>query len=1176
MTAEQQVELINLLIRDEARRLGIPAAGAITTSAIDLADDAVDAITEGCPRPGDHIAAGDVVWQFKKPTPKWKRLEEDLKKSETARTYFRNGAGYSYIEGRRLAAPTRLLRARKLRGILSGVGCAGRVSFLTADDVAGWASLVPAAVFIIQPQTRGYFRADRLLQAPPHGGIEYQKDELRSSTIKEIRRRLFGNDPTALTARVVGPAGVGKTRLVLELLHEEGIADLALYAPNPPSSELFSWIEGNEDVEAVVVIDECNELEAERFETMIGLCAGRARLITIGPGSPQLRGSRTLSLNPLDDHAMERVVRSITTTLLPEQVHWIVEQTRGYAKLARAVTLGVARGAVDFPTLQNDDDIRRAIEKLVLPEDIPRRALSGLSLLTRVGWRDEVVDEAETITQFMGLSWEQMRFGVANAQGEGLVSTKGKYWYVSPEFLAATLAARVWTNQPDRVEELHGALPDRAKDALLERLAGLDIPGVRDVLARMLGGDGPFQDLDSLSNPQAGSLFAVLARGAPEAALQRLEEIIGYADHARLAHFTDGRRELLSALEFLASRSSTFRSAAKHLLALAEAENESYGNNASGLWQGLFRTFLGSTEASGEQRLELLTELLEFDSPLQQKLLAVGALGAALERQEIGFPLDSGATPPQRWRPVTWDEARMYKRAVVDLLLRSLQDPEPAIRNEAAIEAVSHTRALASIGLVDEAIRLLQIVLNGGEFDTRKIWEAARAIADQEKGNLSLHQAKELEGLAARIYGDSLSDRVRRYTARRSWVDWPGAGSAKERPEEIAAQLADEAFSDHDLLETLLPWLCSKEAEAVWPFGHRLGELDSERGLFQRIVEATRLGSSFIFLCAYLSGRSQAGDSDWVTEVIDHWSTSPDSSDLAAEATIRLRGSDHALKRLLSMIDEGRAEPSVLNLTSFGRWLERVNLDLQIEVVKRLSDIGAEGSEAALGIVHDLLARESPVPASVFELAWNMLTREETTSDTMSAFHWEEIARVLIDDSPERVTELVLNAFLRSTIKFYDRRLELLSTALDRRPVETWNVMARTLFDSDESYKLVWEMERVGTVDSIPLEVLEAWLSEIGHRGADLLAQATKPKPGSNDSLVDLLLKTFPDVAAQLELNYWTGSYSGPESLRMEELIREAYAWKVGSSDALRTWSSTVIENLEKQRDIAKAREELE
>ena len=163
MSAEEQTELGNLLIRDEARRLGMPYEQVLTTDKIDVPDESVDAITEAAPAGGEHIPAGDAIWQFKKPRPDWRRLKEDLSKSPAATDFFARGAGYVYLEGGEMTAIATLRRSRKLAATLADVGCVGPVRFLNAKQVAEWAASIPSAVFLLQRETRGYFRPDRLL-----------------------------------------------------------------------------------------------------------------------------------------------------------------------------------------------------------------------------------------------------------------------------------------------------------------------------------------------------------------------------------------------------------------------------------------------------------------------------------------------------------------------------------------------------------------------------------------------------------------------------------------------------------------------------------------------------------------------------------------------------------------------------------------------------------------------------------------------------------------------------------------------------------------------------------------------------------------------------------------------------------------------------------------------------
>jgi len=128
-------------------------------------------------------------------------------------------------------------------------------------------------------------------------------------------------------------------------------------------------------------------------------------------------------------------------------------------------------------------------------------------------------------------------------------------------------------------------------------------------------------------------VFLALTKADPQAALQCLARTVGTLDTDALREFTDGRREVVYALEMIAIWDDLFADAARLLLRLAEAENETYANNASGVFAGLFSPGYGEvapTEASPQKRLLVLEEALTSDSEAQ-RLLALRACDAALE-----------------------------------------------------------------------------------------------------------------------------------------------------------------------------------------------------------------------------------------------------------------------------------------------------------------------------------------------------------------------------------------------------------------------------------------------------------------------------------------------------------------------------------------------------------------
>jgi hypothetical protein len=77
-------------------------------------------------------------------------------------------------------------------------------------------------------------------------------------------------------------------------------------------------------------------------------------------------------------------------------------------------------------------------------------------------------------------------------------------------------------------------------------------------------------------------------------AVALLERTIGKMDREALLGFNAGRRDVIWALEGTALYGDLFIPSAKLLLALAEAENETWSNNATGVFAGLFSLGYGA------------------------------------------------------------------------------------------------------------------------------------------------------------------------------------------------------------------------------------------------------------------------------------------------------------------------------------------------------------------------------------------------------------------------------------------------------------------------------------------------------------------------------------------------------------------------------------------------------
>jgi hypothetical protein len=348
LTGEELVRLLNLLIAEGGRRSKIPPDRIDTTIRINVPDGGADAIINTGRKRSRWLGRGLTAWQFKRRWPGPARLGKEMQKGHAVQDVFRRGGGYALVLGEDLVPTDREKKEEQLRAIAAEAGSRGEVRLFAARQVAPWASEVPAALLELRPALRNFSRADYVLREARHS-VNFEPDELREAIIQAIGEALFGDDPVTTHAQIQGQPGVGKTRLALELVRRLGLDQVTLYSADVSSSrELFGWVEMNDYVQAVVIVDECDEAEALALAEWGGRCQGRLRLITVGAAPKSGVGLRSPSqghvydLNPLEQQAMERVVRAVSSILSPEHVRWIASKTRGFVKLAVVVAEAIA------------------------------------------------------------------------------------------------------------------------------------------------------------------------------------------------------------------------------------------------------------------------------------------------------------------------------------------------------------------------------------------------------------------------------------------------------------------------------------------------------------------------------------------------------------------------------------------------------------------------------------------------------------------------------------------------------------------------------------------------------------------------------------------------------------------------------------------------------------------
>jgi hypothetical protein len=1017
----------------------------------------------------------------------------------------------------------------------------------------------------------GLWRLDRWLQQQAVHSVPWDPDAARDQIMSEIRGALHAVDGP-VQVRIQGERGVGKTRLALEIFRDD--LDLIIYADTPPDAVIFHWMASHPTAHAILVVDECDVERAATLEQWARMSGHRLRLLTVGHTPyPGASGVDVYNLPRLDDESMLRIVRETARTLGDEQARWVVRVARGYVKLATELAEQVAERPMPAVELALTQNVQVILSKL-LPDPRARRAMSGLSLLAHVGWEGEVASEGQLIADFVGIPWGEMQEIVEHITRRGLVSRAGRYRYVTPDMLALWLAADAWrARKSDLIELLSRLSTPESRDAMLQRLSGLrGLPEVADVIDELLGPTGPFESIDVLDDRSAARVFGLLARAHPYAALDTLARLLGSAERERLRAFAQGRREIVWALECMAWHRDTFFGAARLLLRLAEAENESCGNNASGVWASLFQTYLAPTEVPAQERYALLGEALQSDRPAVRHL-AVSAIGSALTVREFGPGITyelGGAAPPKRWRPRNRKEDRDCRMAALRLLDAARMDSDAEVRGASYATLFDVAQDLAAIGLAEEVIARLEEVDRSDEKRRRDGWEAAQRILRYDDQVLTDAHRIRLHSLSALLSDQSLHDRLRRYVGQWSDLDWETPEVSEfDRLQGVAAGLADEATQDPATLRSALPWLVSGEAEHVWEFAQRLGELDVSRAWLDEFAAAAQEGPDPRLLSGYLRGRAAAGDDEWVEDVLDRWAQDPGFTSLAFDATWRGRGTPRAVQRTIRLVEQGLVEPAQLRVLVYGGWLASLDVDQLRDLLEQLArEDSARASEIGLDLLtqyaHDTGER---LPPSLASVAWTFLERQSSMGEGRHlATAWSTVAGgLLLRDDPVRVARVVLRMAMSGDVTFRDQRLDVLKKALAAQPEQVWNVVgAESVKNAELAVRLSWWAWATNLLGALDPEILLAWARKKPASRPRILAQLVKPEVEISPLVRALIAEYGPDssVAAVLAGNFESGVWWGGMVEHDEQLLATANGWLSDPEPKVRAWAQLIIRDI--------------
>jgi len=1012
--------------------------------------------------------------------------------------------------------------------------------------------------------------------------VPWQATDAVNEEIIRQRSILEFDDGSVMHLHIYGPPGVGKTRFALELCRDAPWAPFVIYIPQANDMRLLELIDGavaDHGVRIVVVADEVQPEQLRPLREAVTRANGRIRLITIGHcPTPEPSRIPAIVVHPLDRETSALVVKGWYPAMPTEHVDFVVRFADGYVRLAKLVADAIARDtAINVYGLLSRDEIRMFLDNMLGSGD--RRCLYVVAVLSSVGWTDEVQVEGKAIARHFGLDWNDVRAKVEEFNRRlGIVPRGGRYRYISPTPLAIYLAVEAWTTFPDLLHSLPDVLPtEGAKDAYYERLRSMaSNPQAREYAQEELAF---FFQLDNFVDARDVRRWSALSSADPDmAARNMLRALEGTSVEERLEIKDQARREIVWTLVRLAWRSRSFADATKALALLAEAENETWNNNATGEFIARFQIFLGGTALPYLERLAVLDELAA-ENRVSLTRLVVRALARAGDNHvtRIVSEPPSDELPEKEWQPST---RREHFESVLAALerLHKLASQSIAELQDDFISAAQSFAMMLRVGPVRESVAAFFETVRSAYPEAQE--PLRRTIADivyRERKywkELPEEELAALDALHSRFEDASLPGRLRQYVGQSRW-------DRDKQPD--LRPLARELIQSPATLVEVWPWLTSGKAADGWYLGEALAEEDADGSLLDLVQDVEGGGNDFRVFCGYVSAcRKKRGD-DWY----DGWvrtqsQRAPRPVHLLFQIAWRCGVTPTVVRCLVEILRSEPVVPEVVGQLEFGCWYEELEPILLGDLLRAMVDAGHRTTALTLleHRIKTLPAENDRWQALALEL---IIDPDLIRSGHMTSYYWKELALRYVDEYPGEIAAAIIREQgERSAGTWFAEHSEaaqVLQACVERNPAAVWNALLPQLSSNDIAYRFSIGFPR-GIIDRIPCDLVMAWIDTDPDERGPMIAQLVNKDFSSDETLAARIVGRYgdcEDVASAFFSEYVSGSWIGPSSIHWKQLaaLLDEVAERT-ELHKLRRWATDGAHKLRQMAERDRKREEEE
>ena len=1051
---------------------------------------------------------------------------------------------------------------------------------------------------------------------------QYIPDNQREGIINEIRETLRSSNRSPRIFRIAGLSGLGKTRLIFEALSPDDLRNSVLYttAGSLKNSPQLNALLLDDSIHAILVVDECSIEDHDYFTNRFSNIGSRIPLITISnEGYSVPSPTIYYQLNPMQESDIRKVLLQESKELPQNVTSRLAELAEGYPNFALLLLenyISSSESTQDFLNI-SELPIRKLIAAGIDPKTdwyrTTKCALMALSLFGKVGFKGELASEARYAANLASVDWDAFQKVISEQKRQRVI--QGEYYvWITPFPLAVHLLREWWEIYGDNNNfvELIGNMPAALLDRFVSQLPFVTTKSGRKLVERLLSSEGIFADGTLLRTERGSYFFLKLAEADPQSAVNCLRRTIGTWSKQQLLEYRIGRRQIIWSLEKIAVWRELFADAARLLLSLGEAENESYANNASGVFAGLFSSGWGPlapTEESLENRFPILIEALNSDS-IERKKLALRAFRTALQATHlsrmIGAEYQGSRPVPKLWTPKSGEEIIQHYKRAWTYLEENLPKFSDDIRNDAAKVLTDSARGLNTVGLHEMIITTFRKISSYPWVDKSQLLETVSVIVHYDSKRMQGDTQRDWVALRDDLIGSGFSDLLRRYVEMDLIEDY-FHNSEKYDDTWVKSKLsglAEKVIENPKLLDSEYSWLLTEKAKRGHQFGYAVGGLDKDFSFLNKVVDRQKeAGSSgnLNFMGGYFRALFERNVELWEVR-LDLLSRDVFYKTKIPELTWRSGMSDKAAKRILSLLQKGEIKIDTLGIFQFGGVIKKLSeptfTDWALFILETKSGAYAP---LLLNFVHTyyVYKRDKPIAKDITlrVLLQPGLWNTSQNFGNMVGFYWKEVALELMNKFPETGIELAENI-----LKFFGSKIsivggfdsegisEILWEVTKRNPKAIWQKVVAYL-DPPEGDRAFFIMRWLGgergfkntsgAIELFDAEDIWKWVDEKPDERARLLAHFVSPALfHSTDKTCfarEILVRygECDDVHGSLSANYSTESWSGPASIHYMSKKKSLLEFKKEEkNEKVIEWIDKELESLERDIERAKMSEE--